>query len=132
MAGGPVKGVALKTRTSVNGLFEVEGKTSVTWETKSTHTHTLTPSRTKPSLSPPLPPSSPPLLSSPIPVARLDQPQLLHDRHPLRYPPENRVLPIQPGRGGKGEEELAAVGIGAGVRLEREGERRGPEVGREI
>ena len=75
-----------------------------------------------PHLFPPSFPLPPLRFFLPVPVPHLHQAQLLHNRHPLGDTPKDRVLSIEPRRGGKGEEELTAVRVGTRVGLGRKGE----------
>ena len=53
----------------------------------------------------------------PVILPGLDQPQLLYSGHPVRDAAEDGVFAIEPGGRGEGDEELGAVGVGAGVGL---------------
>lgn len=55
------------------------------------------------------------LLDGAVVGAGLDQAHALHDAHAGPDAAEDGVLAVEPGRGGEGDEELGAVGVGAGV-----------------
>src|SRR5580704_2862500 len=57
----------------------------------------------------------PHLLDGPVLGAARDLGNLLHHLIALDHFAENAVLVVEPGRGGNGDKELAAVGAGAGI-----------------
>lgn len=49
------------------------------------------------------------ILQRAITLARLDRPNPIHNIHPIHNLPENRMLPIQMGRRGQTDKELAPI-----------------------
>lgn len=64
--------------------------------------------------------------------AGLDQAHALHDAHAALDAAEDGVLAVEPGRGGEGDEELRAVGVGAGVGHAQDAGARVPQLGRDL